>query len=176
MLFFGHVRPYKGLGVLLEAMPLVLQRIHCTLLIAGEFYEDGRKYLQQIDSLSLGVHVQIVDQYIPNEQVNLYFAAADVVVLPYISATQSAIVSLAYSYHKPVIATQVGGIPELVKEGKTGFLVRPDQPRELAEAIIKFYEIGGGQHFFPDLVHTQASLSHQAFKCLEEFLQHPTGT
>lgn len=179
LLFFGYVRHYKGLSVLIDAIPFVLQHIDCTLLVAGEFYDDKRIYLEQIQGLSLGKQVKIVDEYIPNEAVHHYFAAADVVILPYISAAQSGIVSLAYSYCKPVIATRVGGLAEQVTgfaEGveaeREGFLVPPNDPSALAAAIVKFYETGLLPEFLDALTQSHSTFSHGAFERLEEFIQH----
>jgi glycosyltransferase involved in cell wall biosynthesis len=179
VLFFGYVRRYKGLSVLLDALPFVLQHIDCTLLVAGEFYDGKGKYLQQIQSLSLGKQVKIVDEYIPNEAVSHYFAAADVVILPYISAAQSGIVSLAYSYCKPVIATRVGGLVEQITEftegveaGKEEFLVPPNDPSALSAAIVKFYETGWSPKLLSALTHSYAMFSHESSERLEEFIRH----
>ena len=81
-----------------------------------------------------------MDHYVANEKVALHFSAADVVVLPYVSATQSGIIQIAYGLNKPVISTRVGGIPEAVLDGQTGFLVEPENPDALADAILKFYQ------------------------------------
>ena len=89
----------------------------------------------------------VFDQYIPNENVGIYYAAADVVVLPYITATQSGIIQIAYNYNKPVITTNVGGLPEVVEVGKTGFIVPPKNPQSLAQAIINFFEIKNREQF-----------------------------
>lgn len=142
VLFFGLIRPYKGLHFLIEAMPAVLREIDCSLLVAGEFYDDKRKYTALIEKLNLAEHVRMDDVYIPNEDVHLYFAAADVVVLPYIEASQSGIVPIAYSFNTPVISTRVGGLPEAVLEGKTGMLVEPGDPAALASAIVRYYREG----------------------------------
>ena len=147
MLFFGYVRRYKGLHLLLEAMPSVLEHVKATLYVVGEFYEDRSKYMDQIRKLGLEKHVRIVSEYVPNDQVAVYFSACDVVVLPYVSATQSGIAQIAYNFDKPVITTNVGGLAEVVIEGKTGFVVPPDDPRALAEAIIRFYDEGVEQTF-----------------------------
>jgi glycosyltransferase involved in cell wall biosynthesis len=140
MLFFGIVRAYKGLEVLLDAMPLILNRISVQLIIAGEFYEDEEKYRKKIRQLGLEKHIRLYSDYIPNEEIPVYFSASDVVVLPYVSATQSAIVPVAYNFNKPVIVTDVGGLSEVVKNGLTGFIVSPQNPRAFADAVVKFYE------------------------------------
>ena len=139
ILFFGYVRRYKGLEYLLQAFPKVLKERRCTLLVVGEIYEDKERYLGMIEHYRLADNLRLTDQYIPNEKVALYFSAADVVVLPYVSATQSGIIQIAYGLNKPVISTRVGGIPEAVVDGKTGFLVEPGNPDALADAILKFY-------------------------------------
>ena len=142
VLFFGLIRPYKGLSFLIEAMPQVLREVDCSLLVAGEFYDDKSKYTALIEKHGLTDRVRIEDAYIPNENVHLYFAAADVVVLPYIEASQSGIVPIAYSFNTPVISTRVGGLPEAVLENKTGLLVEPGDPAPIAAAIVRYYREG----------------------------------
>lgn len=140
VLFFGLIRQYKGLKHLIYAMEEVVKHIDCILLIVGEFYEPKDDYLSIIDQLGLNKHIIIIDKYVKNEDVPLYFGASDVVVLPYISATQSGIVQIAYGLNKPVITTNVGGLPEAVQDGKTGFLVKPESPKSLSQAIVRFYQ------------------------------------
>ena len=143
ILYFGYVRRYKGVLVLLEAMQFLKEwqkEIGDTLLlVVGEFYDDEQKYRQRAHDLNLNSCVRFVADYIPNEQVSRYFSAAEVVTLPYLTATQSGIAQIAYNFDKPVIATNVGGLAEVVIDQKTGFLVPPDNPRALAEAIRQFY-------------------------------------
>lgn len=139
ILFFGYVRRYKGLQTLLKAMPLVLKTMRVKLLVVGEFYDDESAYQTLIRDMNLQDHITVKSDYVPNDEVKLYFSACDVVVLPYSSATQSGIVQIAYQFDRPVIATNVGGLPEVVLDGKTGFLVPPDDPERLAEAIVRFY-------------------------------------
>jgi glycosyltransferase involved in cell wall biosynthesis len=139
LLFFGYIRAYKGLNYLIDALPLVLEKLQVRLVIAGEFYEDEAKYRQQIKKLQLEPDIILKADYIPNEEVGIYYAAADVVVLPYVSATQSGIVQIAYNYNKPVITTNVGGLPEVIDPGKTGYIVPAKNATALAEAIFQFY-------------------------------------
>lgn len=139
LLFFGYIRAYKGLNYLIDALPLVLKKMKVRLVIAGEFYEDEAKYRRQIQDLHLEADILLRADYIPNEAVGIYYAAADVVVLPYVSATQSGIVQIAYNYNKPVITTNVGGLPEVINVGKTGYIVPAKDPSALAEAILRFY-------------------------------------
>lgn len=138
LLFFGYVRPYKGLSVLLSALPL-LKTQGIELVIAGECYEDKQKYLNLMQELRISDQVQFLDRYIPNEDVRVYFTAADLVVLPYRSATQSGIVQVAYAFGVPIVVSAVGGIPEIVEDGETGLLVPPERPGQLAAAIDRFF-------------------------------------
>lgn len=147
ILFFGFIRPYKGLVHLLEALPNVLKRVELTLLIAGEFWGDENRYLAQIERLGIKDRVKIIDRYIPNEEINLYFAASDVVVVPYSAATGSGIVQVAFGCERPVITTKVGSLGEVVQDGRTGYLVEPNNAKSLAQAIVNFYIFGKEDEF-----------------------------
>jgi glycosyltransferase involved in cell wall biosynthesis len=140
ILFFGYVRQYKGLHLLLDALQLVLKQTRVKLLVVGEFYDNEESYRRKIQGLGLADHVMVYSHYIPNAQVAVYFSACDAVVLPYISATQSGIVQLAYNFDKPVIATDVGGLAEVVIDGVTGFIVPPSDPVRLSQAIVRYYQ------------------------------------
>lgn len=145
ILFFGFIRAYKGLDVLLRALPMVRRPV--TLCVAGEFYEDRARYDELVKSLGLGDRVKILDRFAGEAEVRRYFSACDCVVLPYHSATQSGVIPLAYAMERPVITTRVGGLPEVVEEGGTGLLVDPGDPGALAGAIDKFYAAGGSPAF-----------------------------
>ena len=145
LLFFGLVRAYKGLRTLLEAFALLRDDFDATLLVVGEFYEDRAPYDALIRDLKIGDRVRVIDRYVPDEEVGAYFRAADVVVLPYVTATQSAIVQTAFSFERPVIVTAVGGLPDVVKDGVTGFVVPPQSPHALAGAIRRFYREDAGE-------------------------------
>jgi glycosyltransferase involved in cell wall biosynthesis len=149
LLFFGFVRRYKGLDVLIEAMPRVLAERNVTLVVAGEFYEPVAPIRERITALGLRERVRLLDRYVADEEVGELVAAADAVVLPYRSATQSGVVLVAYAGGCPVISTAVGGLPEVVEEGVTGHLVPPEDPRALAEAILAFYARGGRDAYEP---------------------------
>jgi D-inositol-3-phosphate glycosyltransferase len=149
LLFFGLVRPYKGLDVLIEAMPRVRARRDVTLVVAGEFYVPVEPVRARIAELGLGDSVRVLDRYVADEEVGDLVAAADAVVLPYRSATQSGVVLVAYAGGCPVISTAVGGLPEVVEEGVTGHLVPPGDPAALADAILAFYERGGRDAYEP---------------------------
>jgi glycosyltransferase involved in cell wall biosynthesis len=139
MLFFGFVREYKGLTYLIQAMPDILKTIDARLVIAGEFWEDKNPHLEMIKKLDLGDKVTIIDRYIPNEEIPSFFFAADIVVLPYISVTGSGMVQLAFGFHIPVVVSNVGALSEVVCDKKTGFLVPPKNPREIAKAVLAFF-------------------------------------
>jgi len=147
LLFFGFVREYKGLKYLIKAMPQILNEIPVTLLIAGEFWKDKKAYLDLIDKNGLKDHVVIVDEYIPNEWVGVYFHIADLVVQPYISATGSGVVQVAFGFNKPVIATRVGSLSEIIQDGKTGYLVSPKSSYEIANAVIKYFQSSNSEIF-----------------------------
>ncbi|MFQ5486090.1 MAG: glycosyltransferase, partial [Desulfobacterales bacterium] len=138
ILFFGLVRAYKGLDVLLQAMPAILKRMPAKLLIVGEFYEDEEKYRNVIEELKIAESVFLHNDFVENDKVGLYFSAADVLVLPYKSATQSGIVQLAYHFEKPCIVTDVGGLSEVVINERTGYVVEPENPNAVAKAVLKF--------------------------------------
>ena len=147
ILFFGFIREYKGLKYLIKALPEVLSNVKVTLLVVGEFWKDKDEYLHLIKELKLEGHVILVDEYVPNEEVGFYFRASDLVVQPYVSATGSGIIQIAFGFNKPIIATKVGSLPEVVVDGKTGYLVPPKSPHELADAIIKFFQLGNIKEF-----------------------------
>ena len=147
VLFFGFVRKYKGLAYLIEAMPKVLEKVPVELWIVGEFWESKQKYLELISSLGIGKSVKIVDRYVSNEEIPGFFQNSSIVALPYVSATQSSIVQLAYEFNKPVIASKVGGLPDVIVEGKTGYLVKPKDSAALSNALIKFFKSGKEKEF-----------------------------
>lgn len=148
LLFFGFVRDYKGLRHIINAMPeIVKYDSNIRLMIVGEFRSDKEHYLEQIKNLGIGDNIDIVDGYIPDSGIEKYFAASDLIVLPYESATQSGIVQIAYGFEKPVIATNVGGLPEVIADGKTGYIVEPKNPKALAEAVIRFFDENKSEEF-----------------------------
>jgi glycosyltransferase involved in cell wall biosynthesis len=139
ILFFGYIRKYKGLHVLLDAMASLDRTLGIHLVVAGEFYDDERSYREQIARLNLEQSVTIRSDYLPNESVALYFSAADAVILPYLSATQSGIAQIAFNFDRPVIATMVGGLSEVVRENVTGLLAPPADSLALRDRIVSFY-------------------------------------
>jgi glycosyltransferase involved in cell wall biosynthesis len=140
LLFFGFVREYKGLNYLIQAMPEIKKRLSgVRLMIVGDFGEDKEQYMELIRDCQVEDVVETVEGYIPDREVEKYFAASDLVVLPYVSATQSGIVQIAYGFTKPVVVTNVGGLPEVVTDGKTGYVVESRSPALLADAVVRFF-------------------------------------
>lgn len=141
MLFFGYVRKYKGLRHILSVLSEVAKQVEgIRLLVVGDFGEDREEYIQLIEQEQIGDYVQMVEGYIPDKEVEKYFAASDLVVLPYESATQSGIAQIAYGFELPIVATAVGGLPEVVLDGKTGYVVPPEDDQALGEAVVRFFK------------------------------------
>ena len=138
LLFFGFIRAYKGLDLALEAIArCLLPTVY--LIVAGEFYEDEAPYRNLIKELGIEERVIIRSDFIPTDEVRFYFGAADLILQPYKSATQSGVAQIAYHFEKPMIVTDVGGLPEIVANGEAGYVVKPD-PEAIAEAIVDFYK------------------------------------
>lgn len=139
ILFFGKIRKYKGLAVLLEAMPKVLSQLDCRLIVIGEFYDPIDKYRDIIRKLELENWVSIDNRYVENEEVPGIFAQADVLVLPYLTASQSAVAQIALSNGLPVIASDAGGLSEAVLDGVNGLLFPSGDADALADRIALFF-------------------------------------
>lgn len=150
VLFFGFIRDYKGLDTLLKAMAL-LREEDIKLVVAGEFYSNSAYYLNLINKLKIINKVHLFTDFIPSSDVKYYFSAADAVILPYRDATQSGIVQIAMNFRKPVIATNVGGLGEVVRNNQTGFVVKKDNVEALAEAIRKFYKENRQSEFIENI-------------------------
>ncbi|MGZ3881464.1 MAG: glycosyltransferase [Flavisolibacter sp.] len=150
VLFFGFIRQYKGLDLLLKAM--ADERIkaeNIKLLVAGEFYEDEKPYMEIIQENNLEDRLILKTNFIPDSQVRYYLCSGDCVIQPYKNATQSGVTPLAYHFEKPMIVTNVGGLPSLVPDGKVGLVCEPT-PGSIASSILKFYQLGE-QYFIPHL-------------------------
>ena len=141
VLFFGFIKPYKGVNVLIDAAGPLKQEFSQGLrvLIVGDIYGQKQPYLDRIAASGGADIIQLIDGFVPDEIVEKYFLAADLAVLPYVSATQSGIVQIAYNYDLPVVTTDVGGLPEVVHDGHTGFIVPAENSRALAEAVTRFF-------------------------------------
>ena len=139
-LFFGFIRRYKGLHVLLDSMPEVIARQpEIRLIVAGESYEDESVYIDQIKAKQMTDHVDLHIDYIPVDRVKLYFSAANVVVQPYVSATQSGVAQIAYHFDRPLIVTDVGGLAEFVPHEVAGLVVPPNDTKALADSVSRFF-------------------------------------
>lgn len=155
ILFFGFIRKYKGLDILLEAMALLKSKNSNTsqplpkLLIAGEFYEDRKLYDDIIEKYQLQQNIILRTNFISDSEVKYYLSAADFVIQPYRNATQSGVTPLAYHFEKPMLVTNVGGLPALVPDGKVGLVAEPDA-NSIAEKILDLYNFGEA-HFLPHL-------------------------
>lgn len=142
LLFFGLIRQYKGLDLLLDAMADErIKKMGIRLLVAGEFYDNKKNYFDLIDRHGLHDHVIFTDQFIANEEVKYYFSASDLLMLPYRSATQSGVTQVAFQFDKPVLATKVGGLSEIILDGKSGYVVDPD-PRQIADRVVDYFANG----------------------------------
>jgi glycosyltransferase involved in cell wall biosynthesis len=136
LLFFGYVRPYKGLSDLIEAFKIIAEQFDVALVIAGEFFTNVTQYNEELRNKNLLERTYLFSRYIGSEEVSMFFKAADLLVQPYIRFSgQSGVTQTAYLHSLPVIATDVGGLPELVIHGKTGIIVQPKDPKGLALAI-----------------------------------------
>ena len=153
MLFFGLVRAYKGLDLLIDAFALVKDELpKLRLLIAGEFYEDEQKYRDQINQLGLDERIIVRNEFIPDSDLRKYFGAADLIVQPYKSATQSGVTQVAFHFEKPMLVTNVGGLGEIVHHGKMGYAVAPDAG-QIAECLRDYYNHRRQAEFTDYLLH-----------------------
>jgi len=139
VLFFGFIRAYKGLDILLEALADArVASLPVKLIIAGEFYEDAAPYEAIIQKLNLENQLVRATDFIPNERVADYFSAADLVIQPYKDATQSGVSQVAYHFGRPMLVTDVGGLAELIPNGVVGYVV-PPLATAIADALVDFY-------------------------------------
>ena len=160
ILFFGFIRKYKGLDLLFEAMADErIKRSGIKLLVAGEFYEDERSYKEQIEKSGIKDQLILKTNFIPDSEVKYYLCAADVLIQPYRNATQSGVTPLAYHFERPMVVTNVGGLPSLVPDGKVGLVVEPT-PAAIAGGILKFYQ-SGENYFIPGLKEEKKKYSWQ---------------
>ena len=159
LLFFGFIRDYKGLDLLLQAFADErLRKFPVKLLVAGEYYSSPEPYLQLIQEKNLSEFVVLRTDFIPDHEVNLYFSAADMVVQPYKTATQSGVTQIGYHFEKPMLVTNVGGLSEIIPDGKIGYVVEPDS-KSIADALVDFYESERGELFSKNVVEEKKKFS-----------------
>ena len=140
ILFFGFIRDYKGLDLLIDAFSDERFRsLNVKLIVAGEFYNNGDKYIEQIKKLGLENKIIMRNDFIPNEEVKNYFCVADLIAQPYKTATQSGVTQIGYHFEKPMLVTNVGGLAEIIPDQKVGYVVEPE-PKEIANALLNFFE------------------------------------
>jgi glycosyltransferase involved in cell wall biosynthesis len=145
ILYFGKIRPYKGIEYLLDAFRLIAADPHSNyrLIVAGEPKKGSEEYLHGIERLVesslIRERVMMKTQFIPDEEMELYFKAADVLVLPYKEIFQSGVLFLSYGFGLPVIATDVGSFREDIVEGSTGFLCKPGDPADMAKVVEGYF-------------------------------------
>lgn len=162
VLFFGFIREYKGLDLLLDAMDTDdVKKQSIQLIVAGEFYQNKDVYLDQINQKGISSQVRIIDDFIPDDMVRYYCCAADVIVQPYKKATQSGVTPLAYHFEVPMIVTNVGGLPEMVKDGESGLVCEPNS-QSIAEHISEFFN-KGVDYFLPGLKAEKEKFSWSSF-------------
>ncbi len=140
LLFFGFIRHYKGLDILLKAFADErLRKFNVKLIIAGEYYVEQNYYDEIIRELNIREHLVFRNDFIPDNEVAHYFNAADMVVQPYKTATQSGVTQIAYHFNKPMLVTDVGGLAEIVPNEKVGY-VTPIDVSKISDALVNFYE------------------------------------
>ena len=141
LLFFGIVRKYKGLKYLIKAVPDIVKKLPAAkIYVVGDFGGQKEEYDALMKECNTEGFIRVYDEYVPDNEIEKFFAAADLNICPYVSATQSAIVQIAFGFGLPVIATNVGGLPEAVTDGKTGIIVPSEDEKALASAIVRFFE------------------------------------
>lgn len=172
ILFFGYVRKYKGLNYLIDAMPEILKKLNLKLLIVGEYYEDEDRYRKQVKNLGIEDSILMISDFVPDEHVKYFFSSCDVVVLPYVDATQSGIIQIAYHFDKPVIATNTGGLGEVVRDNETGFIIEPESSSAISDAVIRFYKDNHGEIFSANANSEKKKFSWENFAAgIQELVQ-----
>ncbi|MBQ6726122.1 MAG: glycosyltransferase [Bacteroidales bacterium] len=163
VLFFGFIRAYKGLDLLLDAFadPWLKQN-DVKLIVAGEFYGDSAPYLSKIEQLGIADKVVLCTNFIPDGEVNRYFSAADIVAQPYKTATQSGVTQIAFHFEKAMLVTNVGGLAEIVPDGKIGYVVEPDK-KPIADALRNFFEKNKREEFEHNIVEEKQKYSWSRF-------------
>jgi glycosyltransferase involved in cell wall biosynthesis len=147
ILFFGFIREYKGLDLLIKAFADErFRKLPVKLLIAGEFYIEGKPYFDLIEKLGLKDDIVLRTEFIENSEIVNYFCASDIVAQPYKDATQSGVTQIAYHFEKPMLTTNVGGLSEMVPDGKVGYVVAPEG-NEISEALLRFFNENKEQEF-----------------------------
>ena len=163
LLFFGFVRKYKGLDLILKAISdNRVRALGIKLIIAGEFYDNKGYYIKMIESLGIRDNIILHDQFINVNKVKNYFCAVDMVAQTYLSATQSGVTQIAYSFDKPMLVTNVGGLSEIVEHNKVGYVTSKD-PSEIADSILDFYNNNRESFFIKNTRKAKKNFSWESF-------------
>jgi glycosyltransferase involved in cell wall biosynthesis len=163
LLFFGFVRKYKGLDLMLRAMAdNRIKEIGVKLIIAGEFYENKNEYLDLIDELNISDQIIMRSDFIPSDEVKNYFCASDMVTQTYRTATQSGVTQIAYSFDRPMLVTDVGGLAEIVPHNLVGY-VTSQEPNDISESIIDFYKNNRESYFESNVKKEKKKFSWDSF-------------
>ncbi|MES2893697.1 MAG: glycosyltransferase [Bacteroidota bacterium] len=160
LLYFGFIRKYKGLDLLFDALKILRAdpaTADIKLLVAGEFYDNRKIYDEQIAANGILENLVLRTEFIPDNEVKYYLCAADAVVQPYRNATQSGVTPLAYHFEKPMIVTNVGGLPALVPNNKVGLVAEPTA-ESIAEKIAAFFK-KGADAFVPGIIEEKKKYS-----------------
>ncbi len=153
VLFFGFIREYKGLDLLIKAFADErLASLDIKLLVAGEFYTDSKPYLKLIEKLNLGNKIILHTNFIENSNVNKYFSCADIIAQPYKTATQSGVTQIGYHFNKPMLVTNVGGLPEIITHNVAGYVTEPDA-KSIADALYDFFTNDKKDAFEKNIIH-----------------------
>jgi len=174
ILYFGYIRHYKGLDLLIEATAKLKNQLDDFVVLAvGECYENEQRYMNSIQKHNVSEVFDLRMQFVPGPDVATYFSAADIVALPYKSATQSGIVNIAYHFNKPVLVTNVGGLPEIVPDGEVGYVVEANNPSAIADGIIDFYKNNRSEFMIKNVMKHKKQFSWDEFartieNCAEE--------
>jgi glycosyltransferase involved in cell wall biosynthesis len=158
ILFFGYIRKYKGLDLLIQAMAdETIKKLGIQLMVVGEFYEDASGYHDLVNALGLQDQIKFYSNYIPDGEVKNYVCSADFIIQPYKNATQSGVTPLAYHFEKPMLVTNVGGLADTVPNLKTGIVVEPTT-EAIAKGIKTLYEMGEN-HFILNIIEEKKKYS-----------------
>ncbi|MCD6018021.1 MAG: glycosyltransferase [Bacteroidetes bacterium] len=162
VLFFGLIRKYKGLDMLLDAMHELNSHPEINLVIAGEFYEDKQPYLDLIEKYEIKDRVILHGKFIANEEVKLYFSAADLVALPYRSATQSGVTQVSFHFEVPTLVTNVGGLSEIIPDKVAGYVV-DSNGKAIAEGISDYFTNNRMETFTQGMIHEKKKYDWKIF-------------
>ena len=163
ILFFGFVRKYKGLDLMLSAMAdKRIKSLAVKLIIAGEFYDNKNEYTTMISDLGIEENIIMRDNFIPSDKVKDYFCASDMVTQTYKTATQSGVTQIAYHFERPILVTDVGGLAEIVPNNKVGY-VTSKNPTDIADAIVDFYENNKEEQFALNTIDEKKKFSWKSF-------------